>query len=347
MATPSYIWRTTVLFCLCVMLSGTLSIALAQEGESDAETETSTVAESTSIEYTYEDIPNADIIGDFVVGPGKIELEIPAGDSRTIELLVTNRTGEPREYNFEVEDITGSRDGSSSVTLLGDDYGPYTLRDYLTIPDVSVPIDHAERVRIPVTIRSPADAEPGGRYGSVLVTTASRSAEGAGAGVAASSALVARIGTLFFITVPGDVERAGELQDFTTIPPGKMFFGEGPVRLSLLYDNTGSVHLNPYGEIRITNMLGEEVGFLELEPWFALPESLRFREVSWDRDLLMGRYTATAHINRGYDDIVDTMEVTFWVLPWKLALAAFGGLFIFFYLVRLFFKRFEFKRKGS
>jgi len=334
----------SVLFAAAVFLISATSFA--QESEL-AEPELPDVdIVQPSLQYSYEIIPNDDVIGDFVVGPGKIELEIAPGESQTVELLVTNRTGDAREYSFEVEDIVGSKDGSSSVTLLGDDHGPYTLQDYISVPREPVPIKHAERARILVTVSVPLDAEPGGRYGSVLVTTVSKDADVGGAGVSASSALIARIGTLFFITVPGDIARSGELKDFTTIPPHKMLYGGGPVRFSLLYENTGSIHLNPYGEIRITNMLGQEVGFLELEPWFALPQSLRFREVSWNREFLMGRYTVTAHINRGYGNIIDTMELHFWVIPWKIALVVFGTLFAVFYLIRVFFRRFEFKRKG-
>jgi hypothetical protein len=94
-------------------------------------------------------------------------------------------------------------------------------------------------------------------------------------------------------------------------------------------------------------MFGEEVGFVELAPWFVLPQSLRLREVTWDREWLLGRYTATARINRGYDDVVDEMSVTFWVLPWKVVAGTFTVLFIIFFSFRAFFRAFEFKRKGS
>ena len=105
------------------------------------------------------------------------------------------------------------------------------------------------------------------------------------------------------------------------------------------------MHLDPYGEIHITNMFKEEVGYIELNSWFALPKSLRSREVPWDRELLMGRYTATAKINRGYNDIIDTQTLTFWVIPWKVIAGVFATLFLVFFLFRFILKNFEFKRK--
>ena len=77
-----------------------------------------------------------------------------------------------------------------------------------------------------------------------------------------------------------------------------------------------------------------------------MPKSLRLREVSWDRQLLVGRYVATASINRGYDNIIDTQSVVFWVLPWKLLLSIFVVLLVVFATVRFLFTRFEFRRKN-
>ena len=115
--------------------------------------------------------------------------------------------------------------------------------------------------------------------------------------------------------------------------------------MSVVFENTGDVHLNPYGEVRITNLLGDEVGFVELAPWFVLPDAIRNRVVEWDRELLIGRYTATAQINRGYDDVIDTRTIVFWVLPWKILLPIFIALFLVFAAIRYVATRFEFKRK--
>jgi hypothetical protein len=174
----------------------------------------------------------------------------------------------------------------------------------------------------------------------LIDTVAIKAEEGNTGGTAPQSAIIARIGTLFFITIPGEVAHDGNLKNFGTVPE-QMFFQSSPINFGILFENKGSIHLAPYGELRITNMFKEEVGLVELEPWFVLPKSLRLREVTWNRDFLFGRYTATAYINRSYDDTIDEMSYSFWVLPWKIMLAGFGGLFI----IRAFFRSFEFKRK--
>jgi hypothetical protein len=67
--------------------------------------------------------------------------------------------------------------------------------------------------------------------------------------------------------------------------------------------------------------------------------------VTWDREVLFGRYVATIQLNRGYDDIVDEVSVAFWVLPWKVLGGTFLVIFLVFLGLRFFFRTFEFKRK--
>lgn len=309
-------------------------------------TSTAPIDVPTPRPYAIENISGNNIaVGDFVVGPGRLEVLVKPGETVTRMMTVTNRISATRTFQLGVEDMSGSADASAAVVLLGDKNGPYTLKDNITFPSKTFTLELGERAQIPVSITMPPNAEPGGYYGAVLVSTIQDSKSDAEDAVA-KSPIIARIGTLFFITVPGDINISGSVTDFTT-KNNQWWFEKGPVDLNVLFENTGAMHLNPYGEITVTNMLGEQVGFLELEPWFVLPKSLRSREVTWDRELLLGRYTITAKINRGYDNVIDEKIIHIWVLPWKILAAVFGGLVIIIALFRFIFSSFEFKRKGS
>lgn len=295
--------------------------------------------------YVIDTIDTSGNTGDFVVGPGKVELEIRPGESKTVMMMVTNRIGKTHDFTLMVEDATASKDPSLGIELLGGERGPYTLRDYITFPQQTLRLENGQRARFPVTISIPVDAEPGGRYGSVLVKTLAIARDDIDvSSVAPQSPIEARVGTLFFVTIAGETNREGKLLDFTTIPESK-WFEQGPINFGILFENTGSVHLAAYAKISIINILGDEVGYLELDPWFALPNSQRLREVSWNNTNLFGRYTATLELNRGYNNVIDTMTVSFWVLPWKIVLGIFTAVFIVLFLIRTFFKNFEFKRK--
>ncbi|MBY0538615.1 DUF916 domain-containing protein [Patescibacteria group bacterium] len=293
--------------------------------------------------YRIEQLFGDEVVGDFVVGPGKVELQIAPGQSKTVTISVSNRTGAAKLFKLEMEDAAGSQDPNTPIVLLGEQTGPYTMKDFIRVADDSFIIEHNKRVQIPVTITLPVNAEPGGLYGSLLVTTSSLTPETESG--APRSAIVSRIGTLFFITVPGAVERSGEMIDFSTVPE-KKFYTKGPVTMGVLFENTGSMHLNPYGSITVKNTFGEEVGFVEIEPWFVMPKSLRLREITWDRELLFGRYAITAEINRGYDDVVDTKVMYIWVLPWPVMLGLFTTVFLMFIFIKFIASRFEFKRKS-
>lgn len=302
-----------------------------------------TVSAATTT-LTTEFIPGGEVaIGDFVVGPGRVDLKLRPGETVVKEIILTNRIDNERAFEFIVEDMQGDSTGEQAVVLLNGEAGPYSIREYISLPAERVTLQLGERVRVPVTISIPPNAEPGGYYGAVLATTVQDDgAEGTGV---ARSPIVARIGTLFFIEVPGETDIAGELVDFSTIDD-KAWYEKGPITFGIAYENTGSVHLNPYGELRIKNLFGTEVGFVELEPWFVLPKALRTREVTWEAPVLFGRYVVTASVNRGYDDVVDTVSTVVWVIPWKVLLAVFVGLFSILFVVRLFLRSFELKRRA-
>jgi len=295
--------------------------------------------------YKREELPQSNkTFDDFVVGPGRFALDIAPGESKTVLLNISNRLGSKRLFRLTTEDLTTDTDGSSAIQLLGDEVGPYTIKDYISVEYNSFYIENNTRAVVPVTVSLPANAEPGGFYGSILTEVMPEVRDDADVEVAPTTAVVNRIGTLFYVKTPGDIERSGSLLDVVTIP-NKAFYLEGPIDMGIVYENTGSVHLNPYGNVSITNLLGEPVGQVELSPWFVLPGSVKTREISWNREFLMGRYTVTADIERGYDDLVDTQTLVFWVFPWKLLSMVFAGVFIFFLILRFLLRNFEFKRR--
>lgn len=335
--TTSYLRILTAISLVCLLMAVPVS---AQE--TNLQTASSSAPVTDTSWYQVERISGDPQVGDFVVGPGRSEIRLEPGQSFVQEITVTNRISDNREFKLEIEDITGTADAAQPVVLLGEETGPYSVKEIISIPEMSFTLDLGERARIPVTVTVPQNAAPGGYYGSILVSTV-QSSETTDA-TTPRSPIIARVGSLFFVTVAGEVLREGEAKSITTLD-GKSVYQSGPIEFAVLYENTGTVHTNPYGEISITNMFGEEVGFVELEPWFVLPKSLRSREVSWDREFLFGKYTATARINRGYDDLVDEVETTFWVLPWNLVAITFAVLFVFIFLIRFISKNFEFKRK--
>ncbi len=296
-------------FHILLIATFVLSIYIACSGSVNAQS------------VSYEDLPDLKIYNDFVVGPGKIEIDIEPGQSQVINLTVSNRLGTDRVFSIGEEDFVGSDDPAQTVVLLGDDRGPYSLKDYIQAATTTILIPHGKRIRVPVQISIPADAQPGGLYGSLVVGTVSKSTSNSDSdGAVAVSPVITRIGTLFFIRVAGDVRPEGKLEGFSLSGKKSLLWDNSPVRFDLLFRNTGNVHIDPAGTIVVTNMMGSPVGNLEIDPWFAMPQSLRFRQVEWTPPFMFGRYVAEATIVRGYGSTTDTMRLVFWVIPWKVIL---------------------------
>lgn len=285
--------------------------------------------------YSVEILPDKSVFNDFVVGPGKYEARLKPGESKVVNIIVTNRLGKDKTFQIQTEDFKGTRDLDRPVRLLDGERGPYSLKDYLRIASTTFMIGNAERVTIPVLISIPTDAQPGGLYGSIVIGTVTSAAEqtpkgGSSAGI---SPVITRIGSLFFIRVEGDVKEDLQFKEFS-LRNHKNILSSGPIDFQLLYENNGTVHENPYGIIRVKNLFNTEIIKIEVEPWFILPDSLREREVSWNAPFLFGRYVATAEINRGYKNIIDTREIVFWVIPWKVIALVFIGIMLIVFVFR-------------
>ena len=285
--------------------------------------------------YSIEKLPDTTAYGDFVVGPGKYQVDMKPGETRVVNVVVSNRMGKSKLFTVEIEDFKGSRDLGRPVVLVGNDRGPYSLRDYLKVASSTFNLNNAERVTIPVKISIPTDAQPGGLYGSIVIGTLTSPEEQVPVGTDSLGVnpIVTRIGSLFFIRIAGDIKQDLVLKDFS-MKNHRNILGSSPVNFEILYENNGSVHENPYGYIYVTNLFGSEIKKIEVEPWFILPDSLRVREVSWEAPFLFGRYTATAEIKKGYGDAVDTATVAFWVIPWKIVSLVFVSVIVLVAIIR-------------
>jgi hypothetical protein len=301
----------------------------------------SVVAVAQGRPVTIDQLPDATVYGDFVVGPGKVEVELAPGESKTFELSVSNRIGKTRSFAITEEDFKGSNDPDQTVVLLGDDRGPYSLRDYIHAASSTVTLSNGYRAHIPVTISIPANAEPGGLYGSIIVGTVSDPvAVDASAGAVPSSPVITRIGTLFFVRVSGPVYTAGKLTDFSLSNGHSIVWDSSSIKFNILYQNTGNISVNPYGTIVVNNLTGSPVSTIQVEPWFAMPQSTRFRQLEWKPGFLFGRYVAHASINRGYGSTTDEMELVFWVIQWKIIVTVLLFLIIVISLIRWIFSKF-------
>lgn len=288
---------------------------------------------------------NVEIRDDFVLEPAKQDIVLDPGEKTTKSLSIVNRTDREQTFTIQVEDFTGSRDLNQVVVLLGNDKGPYSLRDLIKPEVKSFRLKPRQRAIMDVNIAIPLDAEPGGKFASVLVSSEPVDDELAPGESRART--ISRLGALYLVRVSGKVNEDASLKGFR-LTDDKTFYEKGPFNFELLFENNSSVHLVPQGRIEVKNILGKKVADLEVVPFFSLPASLRAAQITWDSSFAFGRYTATATIDRGYKenaDVTDTLKVSFWVLPWKIVVGFLVVIILVAWILRKLVRSFEIKRK--
>ena len=93
-------------------------------------------------------------------------------------------------------------------------------------------------------------------------------------------------------------------------------------------------------------MFGKVVTKVPVDAYFAMPQSLRYREVEWNAPSLMGQYTASVELNRGYgSNLVDTKAVSFWVIPWKTVALVLVIIIVVYLIAYSFFKKYKLVNK--
>lgn len=296
--------------------------------------------------FRLETIEETPVKGDFILGPGKVDLLLEPGEKTTQQISVTNRLGRDMDFRVEVEDFSGSYDTDQTVKLFGEAAGPYSMKDYIKPETTEFSLGHGERIVLPIEIDIPADSQPGGLYASVLVSTVPDKTEGEMN--QGQAKIISRLGTLYFVRVAGAVTETGHLQQFKVAEAEKGFYEQGPIPFEIFFKNEGNIHMAPSGRIEIKNLLGRRVGEVAIEKYFVMPNSLRKIIVNWDNKFLIGRYTAVLTMDKNYQQAPqesDTLEVSFWVIPWKVILAGVATLLVLWRLMVLVRSKFKFEIK--
>lgn len=262
----------------------------------------------------------------FLVSPVREELTVEPGKSATTELTVENVTGASTTASAVVNDFEPSADESGQPKILLDNSKSSSGNSFKSIvaPIAPIKLGPKEKKTVPVRITVPMGASAGGYYGAIRFATES-------SGTDKNVALTASVATIFLVTVPGDLKEGMELVEFSAAKDennGRFFVGSGAMSLVTRLQNTGNIHLKPFGRVQVTDRSGnvvEKYEFNSTEPRAnILPGSTRKFEDKLTKGYSFGKYTATA--NLGYENgggSLITASTTFWIIPiWFLAVAA-------------------------
>ncbi len=288
------------------------------------------------------------------VSPVSFDFGVNPGATETNVIKVTNSSDSELTLEAKVENILGA-DENGKVQLTEKET-EFSLSSWVTISPARFTLKAKETRTISFAIKVPANAEPGGHYGSVLIGTVASASDTTG------SAIVQRVGSLLLIRVAGEARERGTVTQFQTksysgsweeqkssdnsttflIPQKeqldkekvKTYFSNGPIAFQLTFKNDGNVHFQPQGFVRITNMFGRTVAQLPMYPRNVFPGVERDNTVIWNVDKLWGGYYKAEVVGvYGQKNSVLSATTTFWAFPTTAAIVI-GVLLVLVILLR-------------
>ncbi len=265
------------------------------------------------------------------VSPTLFEMQASRGQTWVSQLRVINVNDYPiTVYPQAVNFAPLGEDGRGDlIPVFSEETQGQTLAEWITVPPDPIVIDPQATAEIPLAVKVPDDAAPGGHYAAVLVGTKPPT-EGSDLSQVQTAQFVT---SLFFVRIAGDVFEAGDIREFST---EKGIVQTPEAALYMRFENTGNVHVQPQGDIKIFNMWGKERGFIPInhQTHFGnvLPKSIRKFSFTWKGDTAIydiGRYKAVATLGYGEDGKKFVTSTTyFWVIPYTTILVTLLVLFI-------------------
>lgn len=268
--------------------------------------------------------------------PGEtVKTTINLRDVSTSSLVVRNQINDFVAYG---------EDGTPKI-LLDDteETSPYSLKAWVQ-PLPQLTLKPKEVNKLPLTIRVPKSAAPGGYYAVIRFTASAPGLDGTGVSLSAS------LGTLVLLRVNGEAKEAMSVEEFSATKNGEKnwLFESQPIKFVTRVRNNGSVHEQPTGQIAVKDMFGNAVANVNvnLNQSNVLPASVRRFEPILDSSvignrLLLGRYTADLKLTYGANGQTLSASTSFWVIPYRLIAFAIVLLVIAFIVLRIGLRRYN------
>ncbi|HEY2004531.1 MAG TPA: hypothetical protein VGH44_05460 [Candidatus Saccharimonadia bacterium] len=283
------------------------------------------------------------------ISPPVIELSADPGQTVTTEIRVRNVTKGVLIAKGRTDDFGAGSDESGQPKLLLDETGAtrYSLKYWVSgVPDLTLAPQELKTAT--VTIKVPANAEPGGHFGVVRFTAVPPELQGTGVSLSAS------VGTLVLLRVSGAVTDNLSVAEFSagqTMKDAKTgainwvtktFFEHGPVDFLVRLKNGGTVHEKAQGSITVKDTFGKKVATVNVNVngGNVLPDSIRRFQQTLDQKQLFGHYTASLAMTYAGGKALNA-SLAFWVIPWKLILLLIVGLVVLIWLLRLALRRYN------
>jgi len=232
------------------------------------------------------------------------EDDVLPGQEIDHEIIVTlEKDAFPLNITAEVLGYAMNENGSNIQIAPGEDTGPYSAREFLSVTPDELEVLPGESKKFLVRADIPADVGSGGRYALVVLKTLNP-VEGN-----KNVRILTAIQVPVLLRISGrEIVESGVIRDLGAVKKGE------EVIVMLRFDNTGNYHFKPVASLELKNEEGEIVASASQQSgsallpggaWlFRLPVALR-------SGLSPGTYTINASVSSEKGKILDLDEVIF------------------------------------
>ncbi len=247
-----------------------------------------------------------------VVSPPRTDLVIKPGETVQKSIKVTNTSATELILDAKVIDFIVTDNAGTPIKVTTEASGRFLASPWFTLESSELVVPPKETAQLTVVITAPPDALPGGHYAGIFFEPKERRGERK-----TVSYTTAQVGSLFALTVPGDLNYDAVIKDFSV----QNFVNEfGPIDFSLTVENQSDTHITPETSLVVTNLIGVKSQPIQLDSLNIFPFTSRTQTARWEQVWGFGKYLATATVTYG-PGLTTSRDVAFWIIPYRLVAA--------------------------
>ena len=259
--------------------------------------------------------------------PPRLEINVKPDGTAAQSLKVRNESQETKTIKVTVRDfiVTDNKGTPNFIDNLSESLNNrWAASSWIQVSPTTLTLKPGETRGLTLTILPPANALPGGHYAAVVYSPESASLYNS-----TGASVQTNVGTLVYVTIPGDINENAIVQSFSA----PKFSEYGPIDFKTTVKNSSDIHIQPVGAITVKNWFGGKTAILPIEGTNIFPYTTRDFQTTLNKKWLFGRYRADLQAIYGSAGGLVTATLFFWVIPWRLLILSVAAIAIVVTLV--------------
>jgi len=255
--------------------------------------------------------------------------DLAPGEKKTFKAGLENIAEEKQQMTVFQEDFSIADNNATS--LIDGENEIYGMKNWISFPEKNWFLEGKEKKTLELELAVPENAGVGSHYAAVLIrATPVVTGENFERSIVAGQA-----GIYVLVNVKGEVSGKGKITKFEA----PIFAGK-KISMKTEFENDGSVHYIPHGEINIKNVLTRKNSKVDVEKHFVFPGKKYSFLSEADIPSVLGIYVANASFVDGESIRHNSKRIIFGkyaavtIFVLLLILAFFGKLFHSRYMVK-------------